>query len=245
MQIIKLSATESTNTYLKELWKRGKLHDYTVVVTKDQTKGKGQMGAVWQSEAGKNLTFSVLKIMDGFDLKDKFLLNMYTSMAVFDTLYAIGVPRLAIKWPNDILSGSSKLCGILIENIVAGTKIKAAIIGIGLNVNQTDFSGSLKASSVKGVTNVHFDLDDLLGQILENLQKYLINTDKNLSNPGDLYEDYHSRLFRLGVASTFQKQNGTVFTGIIEGVSLQGKLLVRLEDEHIHKFDLKEVRLLY
>lgn len=243
MQIIKLSATESTNTYLKELWKHGQLDDYTVVVTKDQTKGKGQMGAVWDSEAGKNLTFSVLKILNDFDLKDKFLLNMYVSMAVYDTLLALDIPRLTIKWPNDILSGSSKLCGILVENVVSGTKIKVAVIGIGLNVNQTNFSDSLKASSLKVVTHTHFDLDNLLGQILENLQKYFLGNGP--TNVANLYEEYHSRLFRRGVASTFQKPNGTVFSGIIEGVSLQGKLLVKLEDERIQKFDLKEVKLLY
>lgn len=243
MQIIKLSATESTNTYLKELWKHGELDDYTVVVTKDQTKGKGQMGTVWQSEPGKNLTFSVLKLLGDFGLKDQFLLNVYASMAVYDTLYNLGVPRLAIKWPNDILSGSSKLCGILVENIVSGTKIKAAIVGIGLNVNQTNFAGNLKASSLKVIADTHFDLDGLLGQIIENLQKYFQSTDP--SNLTDLYKGYHSRLFRRGVASTFQKPDGTVFSGIIEGVSLQGKLLVRLADEHIQEFDLKEVKLLY
>ena len=147
MQIIKLDATHSTNLYLKKLSVEKQLEDFTIVVTEDQFEGRGQRGAVWQSEKGKNLTFSIFKRIGDLAIGHQFAIGMCTALAVYNCLDEYGVPDLKVKWPNDILSGQKKICGILIENTFASGTIKSAIIGIGLNVNQTNFDGMEKASS--------------------------------------------------------------------------------------------------
>ena len=243
MEIIKLDATESTNSYLKELVKKNTVGDYTVVVAKNQTKGRGQMDGTWQSEPGKNLTFSVLKKMNGFRLDQHFILNMSVSLAIYNSLEALQVPRIKIKWPNDIMSGSYKICGILIENIASGSALRAAIIGIGLNVNQVQFPGNPKASSLKNQAQREFDLDRLLLVLLQNLKSGLTNLE--IGNSQAIYKEYQSNLFRREVASTFQTPKGVTFNGIILGVSKEGKLLVKLENETLQQFDVKELKLLF
>ena len=139
MQIIKLDATGSTNDYLRSILSAKTLEDYTVVIAENQFAGRGQRGNSWVSEPGKNLTFSFLKRNLTLNPQNHFILNMGVSLALHDALSAIGVPGLTIKWPNDIMSGNSKICGILIENLISGAQIRHSIIGIGLNVNQTNF----------------------------------------------------------------------------------------------------------
>ena len=151
MQIIKLNATDSTNNYLKQLLMDTALEDFCVVVTNHQTKGKGQMGAEWVSEKGKNLTFSVLKKEPSIVLPRRFLLSILVSLSIIKTLEAYSVPKLAIKWPNDILSDHHKISGILIENIIKSNKIDFSVIGIGLNVNQKLFKGLPKVTSLKSI----------------------------------------------------------------------------------------------
>ena len=169
-QILKLDATDSTNLYLRDLLRSENPLDYTVVVAEKQLKGRGQMGAVWQSKGGKNLTFSVLKIFYALSVQHQFVLNIAVSLAVIDALNEFSVPNVKVKWPNDIMSGSMKICGILIENVLKGDKVGHSIIGIGLNVNQTDFAELDKASSLKAITGHDFNLDELLQMILERIR---------------------------------------------------------------------------
>ncbi|TFG78733.1 MAG: biotin--[acetyl-CoA-carboxylase] ligase, partial [Flavobacteriales bacterium] len=149
MRIVKLNAIDSTNCYLKGLMQTEALEDFTVVVANQQNSGRGQMGSKWTSEPGKNLIMSVLKIFNDLPAEQQFSLNVCVSLAVFDTLKSLEIPKLSIKWPNDILSGNLKIGGILIENSLLGTQIRSAIIGLGLNVNQTDFVDLPNASSLK------------------------------------------------------------------------------------------------
>ncbi|RAJ06165.1 biotin--[acetyl-CoA-carboxylase] ligase [Arenibacter echinorum] len=243
MQLIKLSATDSTNAYLKDLMFNNILGDFTVVMAHSQLKGRGQMGTNWLSEPGKNLTFSVLvKSLDS-PVSEQFLLNIYVSLAIYDSLTQLNVPDLKIKWPNDIMSGHSKICGILIENILSGHHIQASIIGIGLNVNQLTFNNLPNVSSLKLLLGKTLDLDELLTSIVENLKKLLGNPSKGGHNrPFELYE---SRLFRKDKPSTFKNQDDEMFMGFIKGVSSAGKLKILMEDNIMKEFNLKEVQLLY
>jgi BirA family biotin operon repressor/biotin-[acetyl-CoA-carboxylase] ligase len=243
MQLIKLSATDSTNAYLKDLMFNNILGDFTVVMAHSQLKGRGQMGTNWLSDPGKNLTFSVLvKSLDS-PVSEQFLLNIYVSLAIYDTLAQLNVPDLKIKWPNDIMSGHSKICGILIENILSGHHIQASIIGIGLNVNQLTFNNLPNVSSLKLLLGKTLVLDELLISIVENLKKLLGNQSKGGHNR--LFEFYESRLFRKDKPSTFKNQDDEMFMGFIKGVSSAGKLKILMEDNIMKEFNLKEVQLLY
>ncbi|MEM6684717.1 MAG: biotin--[acetyl-CoA-carboxylase] ligase, partial [Bacteroidota bacterium] len=153
------------------------------------------------------------------------------------------IPKLAIKWPNDILSENRKICGILIENVIQNSKMTAAIIGIGLNVNQTTFEPSLHASSLKEITGIHFDLDEVMFHIAAQIETYAsLITSRSFEQ---LKMEYESFLFRKNKPSTFKDTNGNLFMGFIQGVAEDGKLNVLLEDEILTAFDLKEIKLMY
>ncbi|WP_298521173.1 biotin--[acetyl-CoA-carboxylase] ligase [uncultured Kordia sp.] len=243
MKIIKLDAIDSTNTYLRQLSLEEKLEDFTIITAASQTAGKGQMGTKWDSEKGKNLTFSVFKKVSCLENEEQFYISIATSLAIYKALKHFQIPKLAIKWPNDILSENQKICGILIENVIQNSKMTAAIIGIGLNVNQTDFDINLNASSLKKIRGIHFDLDEVMFHIASQLKKYAaLITERSLDV---LKEEYESLLFRKDKPSTFQNTNGELFMGFIQGVAENGKLNVLLEDEIMTAFDLKEIKLLY
>ena len=243
MQLIKLSATDSTNAYLKDLMFNNNFGDFTVVMAHTQLKGRGQMGTNWLSEPGKNLTFSVLVKSQGIQVSDQFLLNIYVSLAIYETLSQLHVPDLKIKWPNDIMSGHNKICGILIENILSGQHIQASIIGIGLNVNQLTFNNLPNVSSLKLLLGSSFNLEELLHNIVANL-KSLIGKSRE-EEYKRLFEQYEARLFRKDKPSTFTDHNNEMFMGFIKGVSSGGQLKILMEDNIQKEFNLKEVRLLY
>lgn len=243
MNIIKLDATESTNAYLKNAMLSEVLDDFTVVTAKTQLKGRGQLGTTWQSESGKNLTFSLLKRFDSFPARDQFLLNIAASLGVAEALYNWQVPDITIKWPNDIMSGNDKICGILIENMVNSSQIQASVIGIGLNVNQHVFRDLPKVSSLKLLLGRTISLDEILPGILNSLQKRFLQIEGK--QVIDLRDPYEMLLFRKDKPSTFVSGNGEVFMGFIRGISETGKLRTELENNLLREFDLKEIQLRY
>jgi BirA family biotin operon repressor/biotin-[acetyl-CoA-carboxylase] ligase len=243
MRIIKLNAIDSTNSYLKQLSMDETLFDNTIVVTNYQSKGRGQMGTTWVSEDSKNLMFSVLKDVSWLHSDKSFYISMATSLAIFKALEQFTIPKLRIKWPNDILSEDMKICGVLIENVIKHTHLKDTIIGIGLNVNQTDLSGLPKASSMRLISGQVFNLEEVMLAIIEEITFYfnLLKADKFL----EVKEAYVALLFRKDKPSTFMDAEGSMFSGFIKSVSNSGNLQILLEDEVIKEFDLKEISLLY
>jgi BirA family biotin operon repressor/biotin-[acetyl-CoA-carboxylase] ligase len=239
MQIIKLNAIDSTNQYLRDLVGQISLEDFATVTAKYQTNGRGQRATTWQSEKGKNLIISILKKEINLNAQYQFLLNIIVSLALYKTVEALQIPKLSIKWPNDILSHDKKVAGVLIELILKKNTIDQAIIGIGLNVNQLNFKNLPKASSLKNSTGIHYDLNELLHKLLKNIKHYFY-----IKNPDELWIAYENVLFRRGKPSTFIDLNGDSFSGIIKGVSRQGKLTVKTENS-IEEFDLKSIKLLY
>ena len=115
MNIIKLSAIDSTNDYLKNLLLKNTLENYTIVTAEFQHKGKGQMGGEWKSEPSKNLMCSIYLNNSTIKLSNQFSINMVVCLAIKKSLNKFNIPQLSVKWPNDIMSGSSKLCGVLIK----------------------------------------------------------------------------------------------------------------------------------
>lgn len=131
MHIIKLDAIDSTNSYLRQLSSKDNLEDFTVVMSKVQTKGRGQMGTVWQAQPSKNLMCSVFIDVSFLDIDENFYISMAASLAITKTLRQFQLQQLNVKWPNDILAGQKKISGILIENVIKNNHLQASIIGIG------------------------------------------------------------------------------------------------------------------
>lgn len=243
MRIIKLSAIGSTNTFLRQISSAEPVQDYTVVVAEHQTNGRGQMGTDWMVQDGKNLTFSVFKDVSFLPTNKHFFISMVVSLSVIAVLKRLKIPNSNIKWPNDILAENKKVCGILIENVIKNNKLAGSIIGIGLNVNQTEFANLPRASSLFALGGKPFLLDEILDNIIETLQQYFKRLENSAFN--DLKKEYESQLFRLNKPSTFKDLNENLFSGYIQGVSKEGNLRVLLEDDIIKEYDLKEIQLLY
>ncbi len=243
MQIIKLNATDSTNLYLKDLMNIKSLEDYTVVVAEKQTLGRGQMGTRWESKPYKNLTFSILRKFDSEIVTNPFILNICVSLAVYTLLSKLHLPDLKVKWPNDILSGNFKICGILIENVLSGNRMVASVIGIGLNVNQITFNNLPKVSSLKLLTGKTFNLDQLLTEFQFVLKQIFLELDEK--GAVEMQKKYENVLFRKDKPSTFKDNDGNLFMGFIQGVSNEGRLVVTIEDDIKKEFDLKAISLLY
>lgn len=243
MSIIKLDAINSTNSYLRKLIIDEDIEDYTVVTAKRQTHGRGQMGTVWSSKESKNLTTSVFKDMSGIKLEHPFYISIATSLSLIKTLHFFSISKLSIKWPNDILSEDKKICGILIENVIKQNSLNASVIGIGLNVNQTEFENLPKASSLKLISGKVYNLDEVLHNLIENLKHYFSILKQG--RLGVLKDEYESYLFRKNKPSTFKNAEGLVFSGFIKNISDSGNLQVLLEDDIIKEYDLKEITLLY
>ncbi|MFS4416248.1 biotin--[acetyl-CoA-carboxylase] ligase [Maribacter sp. 2307ULW6-5] len=242
MQLLKLDATPSTNTYLKERLGDADLRNGTVVWARKQTMGRGQMGNPWISEGNKNLTFSVLRRFKGFLAKDAFLLTQGTSLAVHHVLMDLKVPQVRIKWPNDIMSGNAKMCGILIENTLVGPQLVNAIIGVGLNVNQTAFPKGINATSIRARLGREMDVETLLYAILEQLDHFL-EMALTLGWEG-LYPQYGRALYKMGKESSFGVPGRGTFRGSIQGVARDGRLQVRTSAGQLRSFGLKELEFL-
>ena len=241
MNIIKLNAIDSTNSYIKENAVKNNFESFTVVLAEKQTSGRGQLGTVWESEQGKNLTFSILiKFLD-FKITQQFYLSMTVSLAVLAVLKKQFKATFYIKWPNDILADKDKVAGILIENSIVGNFIKNSVIGIGLNVNQTNFSKEIEhVTSLKNISSVEIDKERLLLDIVESIEYFVefIYRKEFLK----LKEMYMDTLYKYKIPAMFVDKNNTVFMGKIINISVEGQLVIELENEKTRKFNLKEIK---
>ena len=244
MKLIKLDAIDSTNTFLKNLAVNVDLDDFTVATTKQQLSGKGQMGSEWVSEDNKNLTFSVFKRFERFSIDNQFCISMIVSLSIHEVLSALRLSDINIKWPNDILSCDKKI-GVLIENKLKDKQIESSIIGIGLNVNQTVFKNLNQASSLYVNYKKKFDKDNLLKQIVDRLEVNFKKYDFTISDSiNHLHGNYEKLLFNLNQLKPYSLYDGTIFHGVVKGVTKTGKL--KLETNGLTKtFDLKEIKFLY
>ncbi len=241
MNIIKLNAIESTNLYLKKLAVEKDTESYTVVTANYQSAGRGQMGAAWQSEAGNNLTFSILIKFDSFDIDQQFYLSMAVSLGLLAVIRQHISTPLFIKWPNDILAEKDKLAGILIENIIGGNLIKQTVIGIGLNVNQLQFPVIIgNVTSLKILTGKSFDRDSLLASVVISIQNFVGYIDRKEFQK--LKELYLKSLYKFQKPAMFEDNKGTIFLGKIVDVFKDGKLVVEMANEKTRKFNLKEIK---
>ncbi|MBL4904830.1 MAG: biotin--[acetyl-CoA-carboxylase] ligase, partial [Flavobacteriaceae bacterium] len=210
MKIIKLNAIDSTNSFLKEMSQKMPLKNFTVVAASSQEKGKGQMGNEWVSEPHKNLLCSVFVAFESLKITDQVLLNYAVSVGVSNALKEYKLPKLKVKWPNDILSSNQKLGGLLIENVMQKNMIVSTVIGIGLNVNQVKFPENLpNATSIKNQIKKEVVIDDLLENIIDELKStidVLISTNKN-----DLKDMYLNALYKKNIPTMFKDSEDALF----------------------------------
>lgn len=243
MKLIKINAIGSTNDYLKELIKTIPLEDGTLVTAEKQTKGRGQMGASWFFEEGKSLAFSVFKKINEWPVADQFYINFAVCVGVHKALKSLGIPKINIKWPNDILSDGKKIGGILVETQFQNMRMISSVIGVGLNVNNVGLELYPQASSMLLSSGIRYDLDEVRELVAQEVFKELKELNSETKN--EVHQAYEKRLFRKGITSIFEDRRNKQFEGIIEGVGPEGRLRVRMSDQSLKTFELKEIQLRY
>jgi len=242
--IVKLSEVNSTNTYVKELLSNSKpLLDGTVIMADHQFAGRGQNNNVWESKPGENLTFSIYLNPTFLAVNQQFELNKAVCLGIIDYLNLIIGDEFKIKWPNDIYYQDKKIGGILIENITKGYQLKDSVVGIGLNINQKEF-GDLnnRASSLSKILHQNYDLDKLLAQICQSIEKRYLQLKAGKLQL--LHDDYLKRLFRINELHQYNIENQN-FEGIIKGVTPTGRLTLQLLGGKLMDLDLKEVKFIF
>jgi len=243
MNLVKLDAINSTNSFLKELSKEITTGNWTVVTAEYQTIGRGQLESEWVSDRGKNLMCSVLIKFKNLKIENHFYLNCAVSLGIFNALKSYNLPKLSIKWPNDIMSVNKKLGGILIENSLANDMIYQTVIGIGINVNQEKFPFHLaKAVSMRQVLKKYFDRELILNQIIVSIKEQVILLNQNKFEI--LHQNYEDVLYKKNSPHMFEHTDKQKFLGKILGITKAGKLVVEKENETIQEYRFKEIKFL-
>lgn len=249
MNLIKLDAINSTNEFLKDNIQKTLSKELQVVYTFNQTKGKGQRGNSWESQPEKNIAISLGLFPDNLKVENQFTLSMLFSLFILNTLKSLKIPDLKIKWPNDIMSGNTKICGILNEITVKGNIIESIIVGFGINVNQENFENLPNASSLKLINNINYDLNKLVSLIIKNLKKYdyLSKSLRLLSNQEleDLNYSYHENLYKIGEKSQFTNKEKEIFIGKIVSVNKNGSIKIEKEDNSIMNYNFQEIQMIF
>lgn len=235
-QLFFLPVCESTNSEAQQLLIKNEAIEGCLVLTAQQTSGRGQRGNFWEAEPGRNITLSVILSPTFLAARHQFFLNMAVSLAVLDLLREQGLAQAQVKWPNDLYFEGKKLGGILIENAINSYYLQHSIIGIGLNVNQLLFQ-SPAATSLAGSIGHALDVEMLVARLMELLEKRYLEL-RNGKTARLKYE-YLQALFRYQETHSFIVDNRQV-QGQIVGVDDDGRLAVEIEGKLCY-FSFKEI----
>jgi len=239
---IYLQTIDSTNAYAKELLTKTKPSSGTVIWAGEQTAGRGQIGSKWETAAFQNLTASFILNPNFLNIGEQFALNQAVALAIYDLLLSVNLPaeRVKIKWPNDIYIDTDKVAGVLIENIIEKSNIQHSIVGIGLNVNQSEFAPTLKnPTSLYQKMGKSFEITQLLSELCRFVEQRFLQL--KAQKTAELKAIYTQKLFRYQELSYFQiAESQEVIQAQILGVSPAGKLIVQHENQ-LREFGIKEI----
>lgn len=232
-----LSETESTNN----LARAPHYGEGDVILAEEQSGGRGQRGNHWESQPGCNLTFSLILTPTFLTVDQQFYLSKAVALAVADTLERFGING-SIKWPNDLYIGAKKTAGILIENDLMGPLIARSVVGIGLNVNQTQFSSGLPNPTSMGVEcGSSLDRFEVFHTLYEALAKRYNALKEGQTK--ELDTAYLARLYQLNEERNYREgKTGEPFRGTIRSVRPSGELEVEhSSDGRLRRYLFKEI----
>ena len=239
-KIIILESVESTNNYAMALIQNKVAISGNGVFAYEQTRGKGQRGKEWKANAGKNITLSIIIEMQWLTVSHQFRLSVAAALGCYDFVSKYINEKVCIKWPNDIFINDSKAGGILIENVVRGTLWQWAVMGFGINVNQTNLDEIDKpATSFKKITGKDYDLPELLNKLHECTLKRVEQLHAGFFQK--MLEEYNQHLYARDKKVKFKKEN-IIFEATIKNVSESGQLVT--QDIFEKKFDFGEVEMI-
>ncbi len=238
MTIHKFDSLASTNSQMSVMSED--LGHGDVVICREQTAGRGQRGNSWEAEPGRNLTFSIMLRPKRLEAHESFQMSMAVSVGITEALRELLGHEVLIKWPNDIYVGDKKLAGILIENSFYGKRIDRAIVGIGLNVNQSHFrSDAPNPVSMSTVAGHDFSLDKVLTAVTERIAG-VFDDYETTTCIERLVERYHAMLWRReGLHRWHDNLTGEDIQASIARVEPSGHLVLATSPERRYAF--KEV----
>ena len=233
-----LNSVDSTNNYAMAKLRDGIAKHGEAWFTYEQTHGKGRRGKVWKVEKGKNILLSISVATGFLTLYQQFYLSIAVSLGCTDLFKKYAGDETKIKWPNDIFWNDRKAGGILIENIIKGNVWQWAVIGVGINVNQTAFNveAVFPPVSLKQITGKEFDVILLANQLHKAIMMRYDELQKN--GIEKMITEYNQYLFGLNKKVKLKKDN-IVFETTVKRVSPQGKLITN--DTIEREFDFDEV----
>ncbi len=236
-QLHTFETIDSTNRHAIELARREFVEDGTVILSQEQTAGRGYGSNSWESEKNRNLTFTIILKPDFLPVQKQFFLSMVISLGIYDFLILFN-ENISIKWPNDIYAGDGKIAGILIENILKTDRIEHTFAGIGVNINQEVFrSDAPNPVSLKKINGIDYDLQECLGLLCSKIEaRYL----QLVSGKETLIKTlYTQNLYRINETHCFSAGD-RFFEGRIKGIDEFGHLLIEADGKTV-KFGFKEV----
>lgn len=240
MDFLVLEEVDSTNSYVSR--HAGSLADMTMVMAATQNAGRGQRGNSWESEPGANLTFTLLHRPADFPALEQFAMSEAVCLAVTDWTATLGI-EAKVKWPNDIYVGDRKLAGILIEHSVAGRLIEHSRIGVGLNVNQSEFrSDAPNPVSLIQLLGTKTDISRAAAALGAHLESRL----QEAATPEGrrmLHSAFLQRMWRKdGEPHPFRIPGGDIFEGVIEDVDQSGPIRIRRTGgDEVRRYAFKEI----
>lgn len=235
MNIKYIKETTSTNDLIRE-----ENHNLSLIWAETQTKGRGQRGNSWESETGKNLTFSIMTHPTFLAAENQFILSKAVSLAIVDTLGVYGI-NAKIKWPNDIYVNDKKICGILIECDVNGNgMLQRTIVGVGLNVNQKLFVSDAPNPTSMGLEKTDlFSREEILETFSRSFENIYMMIPEGLTTP--IHNRYFDTLYRNDSHyHTFKDKDG-LFEAKICSITRYGALVLKDKELIEREYQFKEV----
>lgn len=224
-------AVDSTNLELIRLAKEGAPHG-TLVIADSQMAGKGRMGRKWISPPGSGIWMSLL-LRPEISPQSASMLTLVAALAVVEGIRGETGLNPQIKWPNDVVLGGRKLCGILTEMSTEAGAIRYVVPGIGVNVNMTEFPPEVSetATSLRLELGREIEREPLIARMMEAFEGYYEKFLKTQDLAG-LTEEYNRRSVNLGRQVKVLDPAGN-FQGEAMGIDSQGSLLVKMADGQV------------
>lgn len=238
---INIESIPSTNQYLFNLISEKEMSEGLVINTDNQTAGKGMGKNIWESEDGKNLSFSLLLKPDFLKPEKQFVITQIISLAILNVCQRnLNSEMVCIKWPNDIYVADKKIAGVLVQNIIKANSISDSVIGIGLNVNQEKFiSDAPNPVSMIQLAGVNFSRKKLLNELLDEIEQNYSRL-RVYPHTAWLNSKYVENLYKINQSYYFIDKNGR-FKGEIIGIDNYGQLKIKKSNGEILIYAYKEV----
>lgn len=227
-----LTSVTSTNEVGKTLAEKGEIEG-TIIISEEQTKGKGRLGRKWITEGPDSIAASLI-LKPNISPREAPSITLITAISIVEALHDVTGYDIGIKWPNDVILENKKLCGILTEMNAEMDIVNYIIVGMGLNVNQKSFQDEIEnmAISLKSYKGKGFDRRIILSSILNKFEKnYEIFKEKGFI----YFIDNYKRYLRILKKRVLVKNINSSYEGEVLDIDSEGCLIIKLDNGEVKR----------